>query len=481
MQGWVRACWSLSGASYIVSVLNERWLLPLRQAYHSPTGWKMYGDYIEGLLEDETLDKHEIIDSIRSFLESVLPPKSAIEGSETIFTRFHDSRATPSTHSPSLNAANSPTASEHFDHLEEQMRSILISTVVANTTTTVPSYANPFCPRNSSTTPMAVRDQGSKKPSRQKRDACTAAVLRAAGVSGYQGDEEAEAALKVALADSEYFAKQATIGGGVLPSVTTVPKGGKTGLGADAVVAAIVEREEIDLDEVEENQGYAKKEGIKPGSVMDALSTLNPGKFSSSEAAVTTAEDSKSTRRLKRMPTPGDVNSSSTPGYLLLNSRSAGSSVGASTTSASVGANSATTAKKKSVPPSKHLADIGARAEEKHQRMMAKQRERLSAAGVGGASGNRLDDMDAFFLSDDEDEAETRKSQPRKKEDDVLFPGGGNRERAMEAQKLARVISAREYTERRTKEKGQLANAEENARKSVDAHQRTQKLERRRH
>lgn len=152
---------------------------------------------------------------------------------------------------------------------------------------------------------------------------------------------------------------------------------------------------------------------------MDALFTLNPGQFSSSETAVATAEDLKSTRHLKRMPTPGDVNSSSTPGYLLLNSRSVSSSLGASTTTtpALLGISSAATTKKKSAPPSKHLADIGARAEEKHQRMMAKQRERLSAAGVGGASGNRLDDMDAFFISDDEDEgkAETRKSQQRKK------------------------------------------------------------------
>lgn len=140
------------------------------------------------------------------------------------------------------------------------MRSILISTVVANTTTPVPSYANPFYPRNSSTKSTPLRTQGGKKQSQQKqRDACTAAVLRAAGVSGYQGDEEAEAALKVALADSEYFAKQAATGGGVSPSATTVSKNGKAGLKADVLAAAMVEREEIDLEEIEENQGYGKK------------------------------------------------------------------------------------------------------------------------------------------------------------------------------------------------------------------------------
>ncbi|KAL5963335.1 hypothetical protein TSMEX_008931 [Taenia solium] len=468
------------------SISFSNWLEKYLTNLSTDIDIEVYGDYIEGLLKDETLDKQEVIESIRSFLESVLPSKSAIEGSETIFTRFHDSQATPSTHLPSPNAATSTTASEPFDHLEEQMRSILISTVVANTTTTVPSYVNPFCPKDSSTKSTAPSTQGGKKQSQQKqRDACTAAVLRAAGVSGYQVNEEAEAELKVALADSEYFAKQAATGGPVSPFATTVSKGGKASSGADAVATVIVEREEIDLEEIEENQGYGKKEGIKPGSVMDALSTLNPGKFSSSETAVATTGDLKSTRHLKRMPTPGDVNSSSTPGYLLLNSRSVGSSVGASTTTpTSIGVSPAITAKKKPAPPSKHLADIGARAEEKHQRMMAKQRERLSAAGVSGASGNRLDDMDAFFISDDEDEvkAETRKPQQRKKEDDVLFAGGGNRERAVEAEKLARVISAREYAERKTKEKAERAHQlEENARKKVDAHQRTQKLERRRH
>ncbi|VDM32867.1 unnamed protein product [Hydatigera taeniaeformis] len=454
---------------------------------------EVYGDYIEGLLNDETLDKPEIIDSIRSFLESVLPSELAIEGSETIFTRFHDLQVTPSAQSPTTAATNT-TASEHFDRLEEQMRSILISTVVANTTTPVPSYVNPFPPRNSSTKLTNLNTQGEKNQPQGKqesqlqkqRDACTVAVLRAAGATGYQGDAEAEAALKVALADAEYFAKQVANGGGISPSATTASKGGKTGLGVDVVAAAIMEREEeIDLEEIEEKQGYAKKEGIKPGNVMDALSTLNPGKFSSSDTAVAAAEDFKSSRHLKRMPTPGDVNSSSTPGYLLLNSRSTGSSVGgAANTSFIAGAGAANIPKKKSAPPSKHLADIGARAEEKHQRMMAKQQERLSAVGVGGTSGNRLDDMDAFFFSDDEDdvEARMRRTQQRKKEEDVLHADGGKRERVIEAEKLNRVISAREYAESRAKAKAERAGQEEeNAKRKVVVHQRTQKLERRRH
>lgn len=186
---------------------------------------------------------------------------------------------------------------------------------------------------------------------------------------------------------------------------------------------------------------------------MDALSTLNPGKFSSSNTAVAAAEDLKSARHLKRMPTPGDVNSSSTPGYLLLNSRAAGSIGASAATPTPLGGSAASSMKKKSAPPSKHLANIGARAEEKHQRMMERQRERLGAVGP---SGNRLDDMDAFFFSDDEDEVETKMGKSRQgKKDDVLLSSGGNRERAAEAEKLARVISAREYAEARSKEKAE--------------------------
>lgn len=141
---------------------------------------------------------------------------------------------------------------------------------------------------------------------------------------------------------------------------------------------------------------------------MEALATLSPDKFSSAEALkATPAEKLNAIRQIKRLPTPGDINSSSTPGYILLNARGANigvtalqeSATAAATTNSANGVALTSTGKKKSAPPPKKLADIGARAEEKHKRMLAKKKEKMITFG---AAGNRLDDMDAFFISDDE-------------------------------------------------------------------------------
>ncbi len=144
-------------------------------------------------------------------------------------------------------------------------------------------------------------------------------------------------------------------------------------------------------------------------NVMDALSTLNPEKFGSSQIAPTAKAELRAGRS-KRLPTPGDINSTTTPAYLLLASRTyrsavpaaSGANAGTPPDSPSTQPSASSTSKqKKSAPPSKHLADIGARAEEKHQKMMARKKEKLGAALAGR---NRLDDMDAFFISDDDDD-----------------------------------------------------------------------------
>uniref|UniRef100_A0A0R3TC19 TIP_N domain-containing protein n=1 Tax=Rodentolepis nana TaxID=102285 RepID=A0A0R3TC19_RODNA len=175
-----------------------------------------------------------------------------------------------------------------------------------------------------------------------------------------------------------------------------------------------LESEDIDLTEIETTQGYGKKDGIQPGNIMDALATLNPNKFGSSETAKVPSERKpKDISQFKRLPTPGDVNSSTTPAYMLLNTRginagliglqnSAIESSNGPSSSCSGGSTSATSVsgKKKSAPPPKKLADIGARAEEKHHKMMAKRKERMN---LFGAAGSRLDDLDAFLFSDDDD------------------------------------------------------------------------------
>lgn len=123
------------------------------------------------------------------------------------------------------------------------MRALLISTTVSATRSRIPSYAHPFegIPVKDSPSVSKGKKQGHAK----ERDPCTAAVLRDAGVSGYQLSAEEEAALQVALADAEFFAKQSTFG-----DVVDVDK---DMLGSNTV------EEEIDLAEIEEAQGYVKK------------------------------------------------------------------------------------------------------------------------------------------------------------------------------------------------------------------------------
>lgn len=48
----------------------------------------------------------------------------------------------------------------------------------------------------------------SKGPKLKELDPITVSMLRAAGVSGYQGDEQAEAELTIKLVNADYVAKQ---------------------------------------------------------------------------------------------------------------------------------------------------------------------------------------------------------------------------------------------------------------------------------
>ncbi|VDD74559.1 unnamed protein product [Mesocestoides corti] len=429
----------------------------------------VFGEYIEGLLQDETLEKQEILESISSFLESVIPSESAIKGGEKIVSQY---RAIKTNCAPDSVAPSNASEAAKLDDLEQQMRTLLAQQPKIKPT---PSANHP--------TPSV--------PQRDNRDACTVAALRAAGVGGYQGNEEEEAALAVALADAEFFSKQKLASAATLGSTVA---GSRRAPKSDAPDAAVVgslpnESENIDLEEIEEAQGYGKKDGIKPGSVMDALSTLDPHKFGSSQATPTAREELK-VGRLKRLPTPGDVNSS-TPAYLLLASRGHQAAVGvggtAATTTTTSSATVSTTSnqRKKGLQPSKHLADIGARAELKHQKMLAMQREKLG--NLPSAARSRLDDMDAFFISDDDKEevvdpsANSKSPSVSVAQPDILLAGGGNRERVKEAEKAARVAAAADHAERRAKEKAERTKQlETEAKRKATAQQRAQKVERRR-
>ncbi len=105
----------------------------------------------------------------------------------------------------------------------------------------------------------ASSSDAQKKSSVSERDACTMAALRAAGVVGYQGNAEEEAALSVALADAEFFAKQA-LSAGSGPAQAAGPRTPKPDM-FDAVPSAMAsnEPETIDMEELEDASGYGKK------------------------------------------------------------------------------------------------------------------------------------------------------------------------------------------------------------------------------
>ncbi|KAL7054843.1 hypothetical protein AAHC03_024317 [Spirometra sp. Aus1] len=434
----------------------------------------VFVEYIDGLLQDNSMDNAEKRECISEFLCSITSPEKATTGSSEIVEHFlasvgADDSATSILLSgvPATTTAGDQTAEQGgaeceglFDSLESQMRSLMQQTPPKKTGVTA-------C-----TGQRALGDTDAEGP--KERDACTIAVLRAAGVVEYQDSDESKSALKVALADAEFFAKQplsSVAGGSVGPPV------GRRGAEPPEGLAASPDTEVIQLEEVEDAAGYGKKGDIKPGNVLDALATLSPHQFASSQSAAATAADLKA-GRIKRLPTPGDI-SSSTPAYLIM-SRSYRK-------------------KKKPAPPTKHLADIGARAEEKQLKMAARKNEKL--CNVPAAGRQRLDDMDAFFISDDDEEdehgkvggasfdaggklplsAKSKATPAAPVATDLLYEGGGNRERVIEAEKAARAKAAQEHAEGRNREKAERAKQlEAQANRKQAAQQKAQKQERRR-
>lgn len=125
--------------------------------------------------------------------------------------------------------------SARLDDLEQQMRSLMsrqqqLATSAAATTSDRPVV---------------------------ERDACTIAALRAAGVSGYQGDAEKEAALSVALADAEFFTKQTAVNDCCSTAATLSKKTSK--VDAFDSLASTLEPEVIDMDDLQDFSGYGKK------------------------------------------------------------------------------------------------------------------------------------------------------------------------------------------------------------------------------
>ncbi|BHF84157.1 hypothetical protein SprV_0902730700 [Sparganum proliferum] len=479
----------------------------------------VFVEYIDGLLQDNSMDNTEKRECISEFLCSITSPEKATMGSSEIVEHFLASVGTddsaPSillSGAPATTTAGDQTAEQGgaeceglFDSLESQMRSLMQQTPPKKTSVAA-------CIGQT-----ALGDTDAEGP--KERDACTIAVLRAAGVVEYQDSDESKSALKVALADAEFFAKQplsSVAGGSVGPLV------GRRGAEPPEGLAASPDTEVIQLEEVEDAAGYGKKGDIKPGNVLDALATLSPHQFASSQsaaAAAATAADLKA-GRIKRLPTPGDI-SSSTPAYLIMSRSYRTGSPATTSVAATGGASSGPTQngssdglasaagsgpgkKKKPAPPTKHLADIGARAEEKQLKMAARKNEKL--CNVPAAGRQRLDDMDAFFISDDDEEenehgkvggrndcasfdaggklplsAKSKATPAAPVSTDLLYEGGGNRERVIEAEKAARAKAALEHAEGRNREKAERAKQlEAQANRKQAAQQKAQKQERRR-
>lgn len=347
----------------------------------------VFGDYITGLVEEDVADE-EKLETIDDFLLSVVTPNRAKSGAKRIIDEYvkltcHNADTADEPNDPNgYPAPNDPTSDETVvDAVERQMRALM----QADSQRTVASTAVSTTEEN---------PDGARRRQRTDRDACTVAALRAAGVSGYQENAESEASLAVALANAEFTAKQRT-----LAAVAT------TELSGEHLSTTPTEIETIDIVELENVSGYGKKEStVKPGTVMDALAFLNPSQFGTGQSAVLAA----CPVGVKRLPTPGDpVPGDYASRYFNRVFRSPMPNAAAASHDIDPDPQK-TGRKKKPPPPAKHIAEVGARAEAKQMGGHSRKRDRLAGIVAGGRT--RVDEMDAFLFSDDEDD--TSKLQP---------------------------------------------------------------------
>ncbi|CAH8602358.1 unnamed protein product [Heterobilharzia americana] len=211
-----------------------------------------------------------------------------------------------------------------------------------------------------------------KKICHSDRDACTLSVLRSAGVSRYLGDseEEEEEKLKVAMADSEFLTKHR------LNLAIGIPGSGLNGFVEDDGDS----ESGTDLEDIESICGYGQKDGIKPGTVEDALSVLHP--------SLVTA-----------VPTRGSNMSFTSQSFLPTKDFTSPASL--STSKPHVKNAIDDSDKKKLPPPSKHIAKIGAQAEAR-QKQNPNSRAMLSVLDPDPKDSKnvrcRREEMEAFLF-----------------------------------------------------------------------------------
>ncbi|KAF5396009.1 hypothetical protein PHET_11103 [Paragonimus heterotremus] len=305
----------------------------------------------------------------------------------------------------------------------------------------------------------AVENQ--KRGFQCSRDACTTAVLRAAGVAGYQGDSEEEKNVEIAVTNTEFQAKQQLDAacGKLSSSLNDTPELVQDGSETD-----------IDLDELESTSGYGKKDEVKPGTVEDALSVLNPSLFGSYCLAPVQPCCASSTRLLNCCPRPvsfenpiGMSPSVNRDGVTL-----------ADESKSKLDRPNRSDKVKKAIPASKHIAKVGAQAEAR-QKTDSKHSERsANSETVRGAVRLRLDEMDAFLFSDSEDCVlkDTTSAE--------LPEGGSNLERVIAAEQAARQAASNVSMQRKAADKtNRVHQLEQTTQRKQTTQKRAQKTKRR--
>ncbi|GAA49540.1 hypothetical protein CLF_103204 [Clonorchis sinensis] len=291
---------------------------------------------------------------------------------------------------------------------------------------------------------------------RNTRDACTTAVLRDAGVAGYQGDSETENDVEIAITNAAFQAKQLMDAGGSSTLAVSPELHGASESTEDAAES------DLDLQDLADKSGYGNRDSIKPGTVEDALSVLNPSLFGSSGAKQAFPPGAV------RLPTPGPrpmgfrLSGATPTAAVSIPSRVENSRV-ASEEDPSVLASSQ---RKKKQPASKHIAKVGALAEAK-----GKADSKRTASAVHTAVRARQEEM-ASFLFSDSDEHEDPGSLPE---------GGKNRELVIATERKNREAAAQSYAQRRAEEKmNREQQLTQQAKRKQAAQQKAQKVERRR-
>ncbi|KAF6779129.1 hypothetical protein AHF37_05430 [Paragonimus kellicotti] len=413
------------------------WLKSYLQRLPSDVDADIISEYIMSIVQDTELSKDAMCSEISVILSAYLANDSCEISTSDIVQHFTQLSHVGGSESKQVTA--NETSESDMINIEERMRILMQE-----------NYEKQM---------KAVENQ--KKGFQCSRDACTTAVLRAAGVAGYQGDSEEEKNVEIAVTNAEFQAKQQLDAacGKLSSSLNDTPELVQDGSETD-----------IDLDELESTSGYGKKDEIKPGTVEDALSVLNPSLFGSYCLGPVQSCCASSTRLLNSCPRPV---SSEHPVRILPSDNRDGMYL-ADESKGKLDRSNRPDKIRKAIPASKHIAKVGAQAEAR-QKTDSKHFERSSKSEtVRGAVRIRLDEMDAFLFSDSEDcvlKDTTSAGLP---------DGSSNRERVIAVEQAARQVSSNASMQRKAADKtNRIHQPEQTTQRKQTTQKRAEKVGRR--